>query len=292
MALQEKPEISEMAMMTTKASWKAMVAGAAALMTMVAASLPANADTLEDIKKAGVIKAATEMQFPPFDFLEGDKYVGVDRDLMDEVAKELGVKVEYIDLPWTSVLPGLEAGKFDLVIAPVTITKERLARYAFTLPISEGTAALMKRADDDSITKPEDIAGKTIGGGKGTSQLGQIKEYAAALPGKVEFKEYVDSNQSYADLAAGRVDASVNSYPNLAYAAAQRPETFAVVLPPFGKTTYFSWVSRLGEKDASLVEAVNAALLKLGEDGRMSAIHEKWFGKGVDLPKTIPEPSF
>lgn len=250
----------------------------------------AMADTLADIKKAGTISVGTEMQFPPFDFLENNEYKGVDRDLIDEVAKELGVKAKYIDLPWTSVLPGLEAKKFDLVIAPVTITKERMKRYAFTVPISEATAAMMKRVDDKSINKPEDIAGKTVGGGKGTSQLAQVKEFAQTLTPAPTVKEYVDSNQSYADLAAGRVDVSVNSLPNLAFAAAQRKETFAVVLPPFGKPSFFSWVGRPGEDDKSLIEAVNAALVTIQKDGRMAAIHTKWFGVSAPLPTTVPEP--
>lgn len=248
------------------------------------------ADTLADVKKAGVITVATEMQFPPFDFLENNEYKGVDRDLIDEVAKELGVKPKYIDLPWTSVLPGLEAKKFDLVIAPVTITKERMKRYSFTVPISEATAAIMKRADDKSINKPEDIAGKKVGGGKGTSQLAQVKEFGQTLPTPPDVREYVDSNQSYADLAAGRVDASVNSLPNLAFAAAQRKETFAVVLPPFGKPSYFSWVGRPSDDDKSLIEAVNAALVKIQKDGRMASIQKKWFGVSQELPTTVPEP--
>ena len=165
------------------------------------------------------------MQFPPFDISDNGVYKGVDRDLIDAVAKELGVKVSYLDLPWTSVLPGLEAKKFDLVIAPVTITKERMKHYAFSVPIADATAALMKRADDKSIAKPEDIAGKTVGGQKGTAQVAQFKAFAAKLPKPVEVKEYVDNNQSYADLAAGRIDASINSLPNLAYAAAQRSDS-------------------------------------------------------------------
>ena len=94
------------------------------------------------------------MQFPPFDISDNGTYKGVDRDLIDEVGKELGVKVKYLDLPWTSVLPGLEAKKFDICIAPVTITKERMQRYLFTVPIADATAALMKRANDASIAKP------------------------------------------------------------------------------------------------------------------------------------------
>src|SRR5579871_3203030 len=186
-------------------------------------------DTLAEVKKRGELTTATEMQFPPFDISDNGTYKGLDRDLIDAVGKEMGVKVSYLDLPWTSVLPGLEAKKFDLCIAPVTITKERMKHYAFTVPIADATAALMKRADDKSINKPEDIAGKTIGGQKGTAQLAQIKAYAEGKGLKIDVKEYVDNNQSYADLAAGRIDASVNSLPNLAYVAQQRPDTFAVV---------------------------------------------------------------
>ncbi|ALG73161.1 amino acid ABC transporter [Azospirillum thiophilum] len=269
--------------------FKAALLGATLLVAGATAGT-AMADTLADVKKAGVITVATEMQFPPFDFLENNEYKGVDRDLIDEVAKELGVKPKYIDLPWTSVLPGLEAKKFDLVIAPVTITKERMKRYSFTVPISEATAAIMKRADDKSINKPEDIAGKKVGGGKGTSQLAQVKEFGQTLPTPPDVREYVDSNQSYADLAAGRVDASVNSLPNLAFAAAQRKETFAVVLPPFGKPSYFSWVGRPSDDDKSLIEAVNAALVKIQKDGRMASIQKKWFGVSQELPTTVPEP--
>ena len=246
-------------------------------------------DTLAEIKKKGEMVVATEMQFPPFDISDNGVYKGVDRELIDAVAKEMGVKVSYLDLPWTSVLPGLEAKKFDLCIAPVTITKERMKRYAFSVPIADATAALMKRADDKSINKPEDIGGKTIGGQKGTAQLAQIKAYADGKGLKIDVKEYVDNNQSYADLAAGRIDASVNSLPNLAYAAAQRPDTFAVVLPPFGQPTYFSWVGRLDDK--TLLDAVNAALVKLEGDGTMAKIQKTWYGQTTDLPKTVPEPT-
>jgi polar amino acid transport system substrate-binding protein len=264
---------------------KAGLAGAAAL----ALTRPALADTLADVKARGELVVATEMEFPPFDFLVDNVFTGVDRDLIDAVGAELGVKVKYLDLPWTSVLPGLEAKKFDFVIAPVTITKERLKRYSFTVPIAEATVALMKRADDKSISKPEDISGKTVGGQKGTAQVAQLEEFSKTLPKPVTVKEYADNNQSYADLAAGRLDASVNSLPNLGYAASKRPETFAVVLPPFGKPSYYSWVGRLD--DPSLTNAISAALVKMQEDGRLATIQKKWFGQTIALPKTVPEPT-
>src|SRR5215831_18321079 len=110
-------------------------------------------DTLAEVKKRGELVIATEMQFAPFDISDNGTYKGLDRDLIDAVGATLGVKVKYLDLPWTSILPGLEAKKFDLCIAPVTITKERMKRYLFTVPIADATAALMKRSNDSSITK-------------------------------------------------------------------------------------------------------------------------------------------
>jgi len=276
--------------LTRRDALKVGLAGAVASSAVLGATRAAFAvDTLAEVKKRGVLTTATEMQFPPFDISDNGTYKGLDRDLVDAVGKEMGLKVTYLDLPWTSVLPGLEAKKFDLCIAPVTITKERMKRYAFTVPIADATAALMKRADDKSIMKPEDIAGKTVGGQKGTSQVAQLKEFAAKLPKPVEVKEYVDNNQSYADLAAGRIDASVNSLPNLAYAAQQRSDAFAVVTPPFGQPTYFSWVGRLDDK--TMIDAINAAILKVEADGTMAKIQKIWFGQTMDLPKTVPEPS-
>ena len=274
---------------TRRDALKAGLAGVAASGALLGATRAAFADTLEEIKKRGVLSTATEMQFPPFDISDNGTYKGLNRDLVDAVGEAMGLKVTYLDLPWTSVLPGLEAKKFDLCIAPVTITKERMKHYAFTVPIADATAALMKRADDKSIMKPEDIAGKTVGGQKGTSQVAQLKEFSAKLPKPVEVKEYVDNNQASADLAAERIDATVNSLPNLAYAAQQRSDTFAVITPPFGQPTYFSWVGRLDDK--TLIDAINEAILKVTADGTMAKIQKTWFGQTMDLPKTVPEPS-
>src|SRR3546814_11574809 len=80
-----------------------------------------------------------------------------------------------------------------------------MERYTFTLPIAIGTVALLKRTSDKALTKPSDIAGKIVGGQKGSSQLAQLKTYADTLSPKPEIKEYIDFNQAYADLAAGRI---------------------------------------------------------------------------------------
>lgn len=250
---------------------------------------PASADVLADIKAKGKIVAATEMHFAPFDILEDGQYKGICKELFDEVAKELGVKAEYLDLPWQSVLPGLEAKKFDIVNAPVTITAERAKRYAFTLPIGNATVAFVKKTGDASISKAEDLAGKAAGSQKGSAQLDQLKAFSAKLPKPVDVREYVNQDEALADLGAGRIQAVVNSMPLMGYAAKQRPEVFTLVMPPFGEPKYFAWVGRKDEDTASLITAVNAALVKMHGDGRLKAINEKWLGAAPELPTTMPE---
>ena len=246
----------------------------------------AQADLLSDIKAKGKIVAATEMHYAPFDILKDGEYVGIDRDLFDEIAKELGVEAEYLDLPWQSILPGLEAKKFDFVLAPVTMTAERFDRYAFTLPIGNATVALAKKAGDDSISKPEDIAGKAAGSQKGSAQLAQLKAFSDTLAKPADIREYVNIDEALADMAAGRISAVANSLPLMGYASVQRPGLFELVLPPFGDPKYFGWVARKG--DESLINAINEILLKMHKDGRLKAVNEKWLGAAPELPTTMP----
>ncbi len=251
----------------------------------------ASADVLENVKKAGVLKVGTETAFAPFDFIDAGKHVGFNVDLFDEIGKELGLKIEWVTLPWDGVLPGLESGKFDIVAGPATVTKARLERYDFSPPIAEATVALLKKKGDTALAKPEDIAGKAVGSGKATAQLAQLQEYAKTLPKPVEVKEYVSFNEAYADLAAGRIVAVANSLPNIAYLAQQRP-VFEVVLPPFGAASYFAFPEHKGPEYDGINKAVNDAMLKIKADGRMAKLQEKWFGQSFNTPDDVGTPNF
>jgi polar amino acid transport system substrate-binding protein len=248
-------------------------------------------DDLAKVKAAGVLKVGTETEFAPFDYIDAGAHVGLNVDLFAEIAKELGVKIEWVTLPWDGVLPGLEAGKFDMVAGPATMTKARMEHYRFSPPIAEATVALLKRKGDTSVMKPEDIGGKVVGAGKATAQLAQLKAYGDSLPGKVDAREYVGFNEAYADLAAGRIVAVGNSLPNIAFVAKQRSDTFEVVLPTFGTKSYFGYMGRKDPDYASLMDAVQAAMLKIKADGRMATIQKKWFGTTFDTPDTVPTPN-
>lgn len=91
------------------------IALSVATVSLSSGASAASPDALQRAKAAGVLQVATEEQYAPYDFIENGKHVGINVDILAEVGKELGLKVEYTDLPWDSVLPGLQAKKYDVV---------------------------------------------------------------------------------------------------------------------------------------------------------------------------------
>ncbi|WP_294926576.1 transporter substrate-binding domain-containing protein [uncultured Paracoccus sp.] len=263
----------------------------AAMMGLAAVGLgatAAGAEQLAKIREAGQIVTATDMHYAPFDMLVQGEYQGMTKDLFDEVSKEIGVEPVYQDIPWPAELPGLEVGRFDIVIAPVTITPERQERYTFTPPIADATVSLVGRADNDDLRKPEDIAGKRVGVQQGTAQFRQLQAFGETLGG-VDVREYGTTDEAYADLAAGRLDAVAGSLPNLTYLVKNRGDTFALFEPAsFGEPTYFAWVLRKEEASESFAAAIHDAMVKMTEDGRVQAIQEKWLGTYTELPLEVP----
>ena len=274
---------------------------AAALAVVVGAGLavsggPANADLLAEIKKRGEFVVGTEARFPPFEFVKDGKIVGYSTDIMAHIMKALpGVELKRLDLPWQGILPGLAAAKFDYVVTSVTVTKERYAKYALSLPIADATMALVKRKGDDSIAAPADIAGRVVGSQAGSAQLQALQAFAKGLEsagkGVKEIKTYVDFNEAFADLAAGRISAVCNSLPNLLELVRKRPDRFELVLPTFGPKKYFSWAGRKDAASASLVAFIDAELARLNRSGVLTELQKKWFGGPMDLPADkLPVP--
>ncbi|MFY0310881.1 transporter substrate-binding domain-containing protein [Leisingera sp. D0M16] len=264
------------------------ILGAAALALTLAPG--AQADLLSDIKERGEFVAGTESRFPPFEFVEDGKIVGYSADIMTEIMKDLpGVDFRRLDLPWQGILSGLEAGKFDYVVTSVTITAERWDRYNMSRPIADATMAVMKLKRTDGIESPEKIAGLAVGTQAGTVHQATLEEYSKTLDTPITIKTYVDYNEAYADLAAGRIQAVANSLPNLLEAQRARPELFQVVDGTIGPKSYYGWVARKDADSASLAEFINAGLEKLQMNGKLAELQTKWFGAPMSLPEGAPQ---
>ncbi|MGV6872162.1 transporter substrate-binding domain-containing protein [Pseudochelatococcus sp. B33] len=274
-----------------------MVMVLTASFSTVAAGGAIAADLLDRIKEKGEITIGSEARYPPFEFVDNGKIVGYGVDLFTEVMKALpDVKVTQLDLPFQGLLPGLQTDKFDAIITAITVNKQRFDTYRLSLPIADATFSFVKRKGDTSLEKPEDLSGKRVGTQAGSAQLLGTQALSEELKAKglapiANIQTYVDFNEAYADLAAGRTDAVVNSLPNLLYLQTQRGDVFEAARATFGAPTYFSWAFRKDEDSKALADLVDEQFRKLAADGTVAKLQEKWFGFTMELPTdALPDP--
>lgn len=256
------------------------------------------ADLLEDIKQRGEIVIATEARYAPFEMLENGKIVGLGKDILDEIMKDLpGVRVKQLDVPFQGILPGLASKRFDFVATSLTITRERAEKFAFTLPFSTASVTVLKRTGDDRIHSALDLAGMVVGSQSGAPQVQVLQDYEQAVlipekgQGVKEIKTFMDYNEAYAALASRRVDAVVQSLPNLAPLVKERPDVFEIIQPPFGPATYYAWAGRKDADSESLVQFFSEGIAKLNRSGKLAELQRKWLGFAMDVPSDkVPDP--
>jgi len=265
----------------------ALLAGAAVVGLLAPDS---RAGLLDDIKKRKEIVIATEAGYAPFEYVEGGKIVGYHADILALVMKDLidqGVKINQLDLPFASLLAGLQAKKYDMIATALFGTEERAKRFAFTVPTAFGTTGIVTRADNAAITKPDDLDGKTVGAPQATKYLDQMKALSEEFKKKggkgiKEIKEYASGfTEIYADIENGRIDAAPNGMPNLAVLLKQQPGKYKLA-GQVGDPTYFAWATR--KEDQDLLEYLNSQMLKLKKAGTFGELQKKWFGFTMDLP--------
>jgi polar amino acid transport system substrate-binding protein len=265
----------------------ALLAGAAVVGLLAPDS---RAGLLDDIKKRKEIVIATEAGYAPFEYVEGGKIVGYHADILALVMKDLtdqGVKISQLDLPFASLLAGLQAKKYDMIATALFGTEERAKRFAFTVPTAFGTTGIVTRAGNAAITKPDDLDGKTVGAPQATKYLDQMKALSEEFKKKggkgiKEIKEYASGfTEIYADIENGRIDAAPNGMPNLAVLLKQQPGKYKLA-GQVGDPTYFAWATR--KEDQDLLEYLNSQMLKLKKAGTFGELQKKWFGFTMDLP--------
>ncbi|EHD23672.1 MULTISPECIES: transporter substrate-binding domain-containing protein [Brenneria] len=273
---------------------------ASTLCAVIVLAFPAHgADLLDRITAGKTITIATEARYAPFEFVQDGKIVGYDVDLMNHILQKNlpGVKVKQLDLPFQGILPGLDAKKFDFVVTAVTVNKQRIEHFAFTVPIAESTVALLKRESDTSIASLDDLSGKVVGSQAGSGQLQILQSFneqlkAGGKPGIKEIKQYVSFDEAYADLANKRLDGVAQSLANLGPLIKSRPGIFSTLEPMLGPTTYFGWVGRKDEDSARLVKLFSDGIAEANRDGTMKALQDKWFGFTMTVPADqMPAPS-
>lgn len=252
--------------------------------------------TLEQIKKNGKLVVATEAAYEPFKYLDtdGETIIGYNADLFQLICDDLGVELEYIDVPFQGILAGLEANKYDVVGATLGITVERASKYNMTVPIQKGTNVFIKRKGDTSIMTPEDMEGKVVGTQTSCYNETDTKNFnekliAAGGKGYKELKTYDGFPEAYMELKNGKLDIVAQNYASAAAIVKNNPDDYELVLDENGdvamvseEDTWLSWAVR--KSDTELFEYINSEIAKFKEDGTLDKLQEKWFGQTVELP--------
>ena len=215
------------------------------------------------------IRVATDATFPPMEFVENGKRTGFDVELVEALGKAMGRPIEWIDIDFKGLVPGLVSRRFDMAVSAIYITDERKKVVDFTVPYYAGGLVVMVKDGNKAIAKPADLAGKKVSVQVGTKSVSFLKEkYPQAQLVEVE------KNQEMFNLVdIGRVDACVTGKP-AAYQYA-RTKGGLKVLPE--QLTVEEYGMAVRKDLPELTKALNEALAKLKADGAYDKIVAKWF---------------
>ncbi|MFW5468673.1 transporter substrate-binding domain-containing protein [Knoellia sp. CPCC 206435] len=231
--------------------------------------------------ESGKLKACTHLSYKPFEFKEGSKVVGFDVDLMDLVAKELGLEQEVVDIEFATITSGaaFAAKKCDAGYGATTINDERKKAVLFSDPYFDSTAALIVKKDS-GVTDLASLKGKKLG--VQTDTTGQ--EFAEKEKDANGFTPVVfdDLPTQLAGVLAGRVDGAINDNGPLLDYAKDNPTT--EVVKEFDTGEQYGLMFKKDDPNGTkMAEKANEVLKAAKADGRYNEIYKKWFG--VDAPK-------
>jgi polar amino acid transport system substrate-binding protein len=251
------------------------IALAASALALIVAAGPAAAQDK-------VLKIGTEGAYPPFNNLTADgQLVGFDIDIAKALCEEMKVTCEFVTQDWDGIIPALQAGKFDAIIASMSITPERAEKVDFTNKYYNTPPAIAAAKDSDikGVTK-EDLAGKTIGVATSTTHyIYSEKTYTDST-----LKGYPSSQEEQADLAAGRVDA-INDDISVIEEWLKTPDgacckiVGAIKPVPEIHGPGAGIAVRKGETE--LVNKFNAAIDAIRANGKYKEINDKYFSFDV-----------
>ncbi len=215
---------------------------------------------------------ATDTAFVPFEFKQGDKYVGFDVDLWDAIARQLHLDYTLKPMDFSGIIPALQTHNVDLALAGITITDERKKAIEFSDGYYTSGLLVMVKSGNDSIHSVSDLNGKVLAVKSGTGSV----NYAKAHIKTKDLRQFPNIDNAYMELATGRADAVLHDTPNILYFIKTAGQgKFKAVGDSVEGQQY--GVAFPKGSDA-LREKVNAALKTLRENGTYNQLYKKWFG--------------
>lgn len=244
--------------------------GLVALAALQPPPVAAAEDALARIKRDGVMHVFNSGVYPPFESMENGKLVGLDIDLSNLIAEQLGVKADVQVVDFKGLIPTLKSGKADMLISGFTYTAERAQQVAFSKPYYPTAMAVIVRKSEQSLTSKESLVGKNLGAEMGTTG----DREARAVP-SANTKAYDTLMLAMKDLQNGRLDAVISTLPPAQYLIHRNFQDLKV--SHRYSEGYVAIAMR--QEDRQLVAAIDQALDHLKSVGMLRELEIKWFGE-------------
>ncbi|HEY6740096.1 MAG TPA: ABC transporter substrate-binding protein [Actinopolymorphaceae bacterium] len=258
-----------------------VIAAATALLASAACGGDGGAE-VEGIQivEADKLTVCTHLPYAPFqdrDPKDPNKIVGFDVDLLDLLAKDLGLQQKVVNLgEWTQVTSGaaFKANRCDVGMGAMTITPERAKALTISDPYFDATQVLVvkKGAPYKSL---EDLAGKRVGVQADTTGQAYVQEQAKKIEGLQPIK-FDDLALQLNAVKAGSVDAAVSDNGPVLNFVKNNPDT--QVVATFQTDEKYGFPAAKDENGQRLIDRLNAVLAEAKKDGTYDKIYEKWFG--------------
>ena len=226
------------------------------------------------LKSAGVVKVAVDASYPPNEFFGTDNKTlqGWDIELGEAIGNVLGVKFEFSNLGFDSILPSL-GNRFDVGMSSFTDTKEREQTVDMVDYFSAGTSFFASGDSTLAPTSVADLCGKTAAVEKGTTQLADLT--AQKKKCKLTIDAFPDQNGANLAVSTGRADVGMADSPVAAYIAKKSGGKLTLVGSAYGTAPYGIAVPK-DSAHAGLADAISMALQDLSDDGTYLRLLKKW----------------
>lgn len=226
---------------------------------------------LAEEKKTLVV--ATNPEFPPFEYVEGDDIVGLDMDIAAEIAKDLGWELQIESMEFASIVSAVHSGKADVAITGMTINEERKLSVNFSEPYYNAKQACIVNVNG-TVVDAETLKGKQIGVQLGTTGDSAAEGYTA-VDNVQRFNKALDA---VLELAGNKIDAVIIDLPVAQSLLASLNDPNLKILDNIDFADEFFGIA-VNKSDAELLASINKTLERINTDGTMDAILAKYFGK-------------
>lgn len=222
-----------------------------------------------------VYKVGSTPTGTPFTFLDAktNSIQGVMVDVIGEVGKEAGFKVEIQPMPFSSLIAALTSGKIDIISAAISASPERAKVVDFSQDVyAYGEGLVVAAKDEKDYVGFNDMKGKKVGGQIGTRYVDALKNSGVFS----EVNSYESLPDIMRDVANGRLDAGVGDYPILAYNLAQGRFPQLRLVKSYKPSVIGPINIAVKQGNAELLAKINTSLSNMKKDGRLDAILKKW----------------